>query len=240
MGFSTGPQASLDLTHVLYDDGSYFSLSLALITLSPILLMPAYAALAVQTREYVVLVMWAGQLVGEVLNLVIKHSVKQARPSYSSANGYGFPSSHSQYMGYFAAFLMLHLYFRHRFASTGSKLLDVAWRLTVYSALIAWTATVAYSRYSLRYHSISQIVWGLGIGAALGSTMYIGAVLIPRHQPNSFLGAIKTFLIANPISTWLQLRDGWDIWADGGRESEWQRWRAEWEERRRRVEEKSK
>ncbi|KAF7309875.1 acidPPc domain-containing protein [Mycena indigotica] len=228
----SGPQASLDLTHVLYDDDSYFSLALALLTLSPILLMPAYAALAVQTREYVIIIMWAGQLIGEVLNLVIKHTVKQARPSYSAANGYGFPSSHSQYMGYFATYLVLHLYCRHRFASSGYKLLDGAWRLALYAAIISWAGVVAYSRYYLRYHSPSQIWWGLGIGTGLGAATYTFAELLPRKRPHSALAKLKTWLVRNPVSNWLQIRDGWDVWADGGRETEWLRWRDEWERRR--------
>jgi dolichyldiphosphatase len=32
----------------------------------------------------------------------------------------------------------------------------------------------------------------------------------------------------------LQIRDGWDIWNDGGREEEWVRWKGEWERRRQR------
>ncbi|KAJ6619874.1 hypothetical protein B0H10DRAFT_2023793 [Mycena sp. CBHHK59/15] len=233
MANSHGPQASLDLTHVLcmylfpfpgYDDSSYFSLALALMTLSPILLMPAYAALAVQTREYIIIMMWAGQLAGEVLNL-------QDRPSYSAANGYGFPSSHSQYMGYFASFLMLHLYFRHRFATTGYVILDRLWRAVLYIALTAWAVVVAYSRFYLRYHSIAQILWGFGIGVALGVSFYAVCELIPRWRPASIFGALKTFLVTNPVSTWLQIRDGWGIWADGGREVEWLRWRAEWDSR---------
>lgn len=40
----------------------------------------SYAALAVQTREFIVITMWAGQLFGELLNWVIKHSIKQDRP----------------------------------------------------------------------------------------------------------------------------------------------------------------
>ena len=39
-------------------------------------------------------------------------------------SGYGFPSSHSQWMGYFGAFLLCHFTFRHRFVSLGSQLLD--------------------------------------------------------------------------------------------------------------------
>ncbi|KXN93233.1 Putative dolichyldiphosphatase [Leucoagaricus sp. SymC.cos] len=144
---SERPKASLDLTHVLYDDNSILSLGLALITLSPILLMASYAALAVQTREYVVIVMWAGQLFGEGFNYVIKHVVKQERPIQSIGNGYGFPSSHSQYMGYFATFLMCHMFFKHRFASTGFWVLDGLWRIFVYAGLLGWAGAVAYSRY---------------------------------------------------------------------------------------------
>ncbi|KAJ7180770.1 PAP2-domain-containing protein [Mycena filopes] len=230
---SYGPQASLDLTHVLYDDSSHFSLALALVTLTPILLMPAYAVLAIQTREFVIIVMWIGQLAGEVLNLVLKHAIKQDRPSYSAANGYGFPSSHSQYMGYFASFLMMHLYFRHRFATTGYKTLDLAFRAALYAGLAAWAFVVAYSRFYLRYHSIAQILWGFGIGVVLGVSVYTVCEILPRRHPKSIFGLVKTSLVENPVSTWLQIRDGWDIWADGGREVEWLRWKAEWDRRHR-------
>lgn len=61
-------------------------------------------------------------------------------------NGYGFPSSHSQYMGYFGAFLVCHMYFRHQFASTGYPFADQAFRLFVYLTITTWVALVAYSR----------------------------------------------------------------------------------------------
>lgn len=226
-----GPQASLDLTHVLYDDTSLFSLALALITLSPILLMASYAALAVQTREYLVIVMWAGQLAGEAFNWILKHIIKEDRPMESIGNGYGFPSSHSQYMAYFASFLICHLYFRHRFTSTGHRVIDQLWRATVYLGLTAWSGAVAYSRYYLGYHTPNQIIWGIGIGLFLGISLYTFAELLPRRYPTSFLGQVKRALIASQLSNWLQIRDGWDVWADGGREGEWIRWKVEWEKR---------
>lgn len=67
-------------------------------------------------------------------------------PIESIGNGYGFPSSHSQYMGYFATFLTCHMFFKHRFASTGFKILDQIWRLAVYAGLLGWAGAVAYSR----------------------------------------------------------------------------------------------
>ena len=67
----------------------------------------------------------------------------------SVGNGYGFPSSHSQYMGYFATFLILHLYSKHKFAPSGYRIVNQASQASVYLAIVAWAITVAYSRYEL-------------------------------------------------------------------------------------------
>ncbi|KNZ75141.1 Dolichyldiphosphatase 1, partial [Termitomyces sp. J132] len=197
------------------NDESLVSLSLALITLSPILLMASYAALAVQSREYIIIVMWAGQLASEGFNWLLKHVMKEARPG-GIGNGYGFPSSHSQYMAYFGSFLMCHMYFRHRFATTGVLFFDQLWRT---------------HRYYLGYHSTSQVLWGVGIGILLGISLYVVAELIPRKRPFSILGKTKRALLSHPLSQWFRIRDGWAVWTDGGREGEWTRWRNEWERR---------
>ncbi|EDR10632.1 uncharacterized protein LACBIDRAFT_317313 [Laccaria bicolor S238N-H82] len=212
------------------DDTSLFSLALALITLSPILLMASYAALAVQTREFLIITMWIGQVACELLNWVIKRIIKEERPI---GNGYGFPSSHSQYMAYFATFLICHLYVRHRFSSAGYPLLDGLWRVVVYTGVLAWAGLVAYSRYYLGYHNARQIIWGLSIGSFLGLALYVVSELVPRCWPSSYLGRTKIWLLSNPVSTWLEIRDGWAVWPDAGRESEWVRWRKRWEEERR-------
>lgn len=65
----------------------------------------------------------------------------------SIGNGYGFPSSHSQYMGYFTTFLTCHMFFRHRFATSGFGVFDQLWRICVYAGLLGWAGAVAYSRY---------------------------------------------------------------------------------------------
>ena len=147
------------------------------------------------TRELFFIEMWAGQLLCEAFNWVLKHIIKEERPysEYSSLHtagdpcrsgaryrsttdaprrhrvgsaqprsrmtslticlsehmgpGYGFPSSHSQWMGYFVAFLLCHLIYRHHFVSTGSPLLDKARSFVIYSGIVAWSAAVAFSRY---------------------------------------------------------------------------------------------
>ncbi|KAI9459023.1 PAP2-domain-containing protein [Russula earlei] len=222
------PLSSLELTHVLYDDSSHLSLAMALITLSPILLMASYAALAIFWREITVINMWAGQFCCEALNLVIKRLLKQGRPPGSVGNGYGFPSSHSQYMGYFATFLILHFHFRHKISTNGYWMTDKTLRTSVYSIIVTWAVTVAYSRYYLSYHSISQILWGVCIGISFGGSFYVVAELLPTRRPNSLLGRARTLLLRNPVFMWLRIRDGWAVWPDGGLEEEWQRWDREW------------
>lgn len=221
------PLASLDLTHVLYDDSSHFALAMALITLSPILLMSSYAILAVFTREITIINMWVGQFGCEAFNFVVKRLVKQGRPPGSMGNGYGFPSSHSQYMAYFATFLILHLHFKHKFVPSGYRIVDQASQAFVYLAIVAWATTVAYSRYHLSYHSVSQILWGASIGIGFGLSFYTLTELIPTRRPNSLLGKARRFLLTNPVSTWLRIRDGWAVWSDSGTEDQWQLWQRE-------------
>jgi len=228
-------RASLELTHVLYEAESHTSLALALVTLSPILLMPAYASLAVVTREALILEMWAGQFACEAANYLLKHIIKEERPIGHIGNGYGFPSSHSQYMGYFATFLICHLHFRHRFEPCGIPLLDLLWRFAVYSILIVWAGSVCYSRYFLTYHTIPQIAWGTSIGVLLGFSNYILSEFIPRKYPNSYLNRWKRSLLSSRLATWLRIRDGWAVWDDGGFAAEWHSWRSRWDVQNTRV-----
>ncbi|KAG9313107.1 hypothetical protein JVU11DRAFT_6557 [Chiua virens] len=218
----------LELTYVLYDASSDTSLVLALLTLSPILLMPAYAVLAVQTRELTIINMWAGQFLSEVFNYILKHIIKEERPDGSSLhlNGYGFPSSHSQYMGYFGGFLVCHMYFRHQFASCGNALLDQVFRSIVYFGIVAWVVLVAYSRLNLLYHTPHQVIWGVGIGVSLGIVHYVLTELLPCTRPLSIFGRVRAAILAHPVVTWMQIRDGWAVWSDGGREIEWKHWKA--------------
>jgi dolichyldiphosphatase len=152
-------------------------------------------------------------------------------------------------MAYFTSFLLCHLYSRHRFSTTGYPALDFLFRMTAYAVLLTWTGTVAYSRcenislscedvnyvlvnrYYLGYHNANQIFWGLAIGASLGISLYLFVEAIPNKYPTSRLGKAKIMLLNNSIAVWLQIRDGWNVWADGGRETEWLRWREEWKRR---------
>jgi len=58
---------------------------------------------------------------------------------------------------------------------------------------------------------------------------------IPTRSPDSFIGRAKAGFLNHPVIVWMQLRDGWAVWADGGREGEWQRWKSEWDKKNRSV-----
>ncbi|KAI1791781.1 PAP2-domain-containing protein [Ganoderma leucocontextum] len=225
-------RTALDLTYVLYDGNSSTSQILALLTLSPILLNPAYAVLTVWTRELVFLEMWAGQMLCECFNYVLKHTVQEDRPNEDLGDGYGFPSSHSQWMGYFASFLVLHFSLRHRFVSTGFRFLDWARDIFLFAFIVLWSGAVAYSRYYLLYHTSSQVLWGIGIGVAFGTTYYLVAEFVPVRFPNSRLGRLRTACLTNPLCTWFRLRDGWAVWPDAGTEAQYVLWRKEWDRQR--------
>ncbi|KAG8759198.1 hypothetical protein FRC14_006443 [Serendipita sp. 396] len=226
---------ALDLTHVLYDPASNLGLALALVTLSPILLMACYGALSVVTRDLLIINMWIGQFGCEGFNYVLKHVIKEERPAtlHPSGGGYGFPSSHSQFMGYFAAFMVLHLHLHHRFATTGIVLLDTLFALAVRGAIVSLALAVCYSRYYLGYHTVPQILWGLGIGIALGCGYYVTTEYIPRAYPNSLPGKFRRFLLASPPFVWLRIMDGWAVWSDGGHGDAYSRWRQRWDQKAR-------
>ncbi|KAG6331891.1 hypothetical protein ID866_7197 [Astraeus odoratus] len=201
-------RVSLDLTHVIYDASSHTSFLLALLSLSPILLMPAYAVLAIQTRELTIINMWAGQLLSECLNLILKHMFKEDRP-------------------------VVRVYSNHFMGGTGGVL-----EVVMSTDLSSRELTRFYRRLHLLYHTSHQVIWGLGIGVFLGTVHYVVTELLPYQWPLSPFGRARTSLLTNPIVDWMQIRDGWAIWPDGGREVEWKHWKDKYNERqstRRRI-----
>ncbi|PIL24726.1 hypothetical protein GSI_12612 [Ganoderma sinense ZZ0214-1] len=176
--------------------------------------------------------MWAGQMLCESFNSVLKHIVQEDRPNEELGDGYGFPSSHSQWMGYFAGFLALHFSLRHRFVSTGFRLLDWARDIFLFSFIISWSVAVAYSRYYLSYHTASQVLWGFGIGVAFGAAYYLLMEFVSVRFPNSLPGRLRTAILTNPLCAWFRLRDGWAVWPDAGTEAQYRLWRKEWDRQR--------
>ncbi|KAF8975195.1 Dolichyldiphosphatase 1 [Entomortierella lignicola] len=75
---------SLSLTHVQFTQNDIVSKLLAYVTLTPLGIICGYVAVISTSRDLKPLVMLGGQLANEVLNLILKRIVKQARPTGNS------------------------------------------------------------------------------------------------------------------------------------------------------------
>lgn len=102
--------------------------------------------------------------------------------------GYGMPSSHSQFVAFFAVFLTLFLLFRHKpTRSATMSATSFSERLFLSTAACLGATAVALSRIYLTYHTFKQVA----VGAAAGS-----------------VSAIAWFLFIAYLR-W----DGWVIWS---------------------------
>lgn len=94
------------------DNISYLCAWLALV---PQALCIVYVTLIWSTREAEVALMFAGQLACEAANFVLKRLIKEERPSriHRTGKGYGMPSSHAQFVAFWAVAMALFLLARH-------------------------------------------------------------------------------------------------------------------------------
>ncbi|KAL7267888.1 hypothetical protein RUND412_009508 [Rhizina undulata] len=152
------PLASLSLTHVYYNPDDPLSLLCAWLALVPQALMVSYVTLIWAQRELELLLVFAGQLFCEAINWVLKRTFKEARPKQMHGNGYGMPSSHAQFVAYFAMYLSLWVTLR-------SKHLLIPYRLLIVTASFAGSVAVSLSRLYLAYHTTLQVTYGYIAGA---------------------------------------------------------------------------
>ncbi|KAJ3286082.1 Dolichyldiphosphatase 1 [Rhizoclosmatium sp. JEL0117] len=153
-------------TFFLYDPNDPIGKLMALMSLTPIFIMVSYATLIAARRDLYIASICLGQLIGEVLNLALKKLIKEPRPTAILGGGYGMPSSHSQFMAYFATCVILHLYLK---TSYKSKL----WKHLIAFATLLLAASVQYSRIHLYYHTPSQVLVGVQIGTLLGLIWFL-------------------------------------------------------------------
>jgi dolichyldiphosphatase len=141
---------AITLTHVRYRRGDPLGLFLAWVSLVPVFIsLGGFVSHFLFRRELQGLCFAAGLLVSQVLNELIKHSVAQSRPAYcellEACDSHGWPSSHSQYMFFFATYLSLLSLRRSR---ARQVIAAVPWPLAFLTML---------SRVYLGYHTVAQV-----------------------------------------------------------------------------------
>lgn len=215
--------ATLDVTHVQYRPDDPWGAYLAFASLIPVLVLTAYVAIFLVRRESIYLSAFAGQFITEVLNGMLKNHIKQPRPTDFLGRGFGMPSSHAQFCGFFIAFWTLHLV-----AHRPARRAPLAQRVDnwVFVALVwLFGALTCYSRYHLTYHTRAQVGVGAVLGAAIGFVFYVCTEASVRAaEPKSITGRVRRFLFGNALARALRVRDSWSAWHDGGVGIEYATW----------------
>ncbi|KAK1272001.1 hypothetical protein QJS04_geneDACA022045 [Acorus gramineus] len=163
---------AVTLTHVRYRRGDNLGHFLAWVSLVPVFISLGGFVSHIAFRREIQTVFFAlGLLVSQFLNELVKKSVKQSRPetcrALETCDSHGWPSSHSQYMFFFALYLTL-LSLRHPRRRRGiASLMSPVFLLSWPSALLTM-----YSRVYLGYHTVSQVFAGAGLGLVVAAIWF--------------------------------------------------------------------
>ncbi|CAG8476350.1 9010_t:CDS:2 [Ambispora gerdemannii] len=192
------PLTALSLTHVEFNPSDKIAYTFAYITLAPIFIVVSYVTTILARREVATINMFIGQIVCEALNAVLKSVMKEKRPTDKLGKGYGMPSSHAQFIGFFATFSVIYLYRRIRFQQN-------AWKHPIALGLLGFAGAVSYSRIYLNYHTPNQVLVGITFGTSFATAWYffIEHILRPRQ--------IFEIIVDSPIATFFYLRDSANV-----------------------------
>ncbi|KAG9392485.1 hypothetical protein J8273_5477 [Carpediemonas membranifera] len=150
----------LEFAYVVYDPSSITSYVAALLTFWPFFIGIGLLVAFFTTGELWICVFGSGQLFNELVNHLLKNYFQDARPPGSAKTDFGFPSSHSQWCGYSAVFLLITL------AHIPWRRLTCVHRLGAVLVVALCVAT-PLSRLALGVHSETQVYGGVAIGAVM-------------------------------------------------------------------------
>ncbi|XP_070532410.1 dolichyldiphosphatase 1-like [Ptychodera flava] len=193
----------VSLTHVEYPAGDFFGKIFAWFSLLPVFLLVSFVTLIAFRRELHTITFFGGLVLSELVNWVLKNIIRQPRPCRGHDvvfSEYGMPSSHSQFMWFFAIYLVLFVYIRIQYtSSSSSSIIDIAWKHVVSVGALVVAAIVCYSRVYLHYHTSQQVFMGAAVGTLLAIPWFIFTQLV--------LTPLFPVVASWPISERLMLRD---------------------------------
>lgn len=88
---------------------------MAWISLAPLGIGAGFVALILFRRDLHTITFFLGTLLNEIFNMILKYWIKQPRPVFRTEmySEYGMPSSHSQFMCFFASYVLLFVLIRY-------------------------------------------------------------------------------------------------------------------------------
>lgn len=127
-----------------------------------------------------------GTLCSEALNYFIKHAIAAERPvaRVHVYNEYGMPSSHAQFVWFFATYVIYFVVIRLHHMNNNTIIENVSKFLIVSSSLLL-AILVCISRIYLQYHTFAQVFCGAVLGIVFATfwftfTCYVFTPLFPR------------------------------------------------------------
>lgn len=162
-------------TLVEYPKGDLYGKLLAIISLLPIFSIAGFLALIMFRRDLHTITFFCGVLLNDVVNRILKHWIKEPRPIIRyhmfKENGYGMPSSHSQFIWFFTVYTTLFILIRLHHMNNNAPL-ERAVRILVLITCWALAFLVSISRIYLVYHTWPQVFVGSAIGTLLGGLWF--------------------------------------------------------------------
>lgn len=167
---STPPLKAVTLTHVRYQKGDQLGHFLAWVSLIPVFIsLGGFVSHFLFRRELQGMFFALGLLISQFVNELIKKFVQQARPETCAllemCDSHGWPSSHSQYMFFFAVYYTLMTF-------KGIGIWQARNNLVLNFLHWSLALLTMYSRVYLGYHTVVQVFAGATLGTFLGALWF--------------------------------------------------------------------
>lgn len=189
-----------DDTYILYDPNDFFSFVCCYFSLLPVGILVFYFSWFIITREIEAVILAGGHVLNDIANNLIKNIIQEPRPidfgtfqKDSMRSGYGMPSAHSQFMGFFTMYIVLRLWCQWGDLSRKQRAFGTV-------VIILASAGVLTSRVYLGYHTLMQVVVGVTIGSLLGTLHFMASILV------RYLGIVDWFLSWKLVK-WFLIKD---------------------------------
>lgn len=143
-----------------------------------------------------------------MLNYFIKHAIAIERPLVRTHihNEYGMPSSHAQFIWFFATYVIYFVIIRLHHMNNNTIIENVS-KILIISSSVILAILVCISRIYLQYHTFAQVFCGAFVGIIFATfwfalTCYIFTPLFPQivsWKISEFLLLRDTTLIPNVL-----------------------------------------
>ncbi|XP_019871737.2 dolichyldiphosphatase 1-like [Aethina tumida] len=169
----------LSLTLVEYPKGDLIGKFMAFISLAPFGIGAGFVALILFRRDLHTITFFIGTLCSEVLNYCIKHTVCEERPLRRDHQyvEYGMPSSHSQFVWFFATYVIYFVFIRLHHLNNNTIIENVS-KFLIISSSVVMALLVSISRIYLHYHTIAQVLCGALVGVLFATVWFALTYLV--------------------------------------------------------------